>query len=312
VRLFVYAALLLTACSAGGDDASRQSAEPAIQVVGKLENSKLDEASGLASSGLADNLLWVINDGGPAAVHAIDHAGNNLGRVKIDNARNVDWEDLASFEYDGIAYLVVADIGDNEAKREHVTLYIIAEPVLGNDKVDIAWRVDFTYPHGPRDAESLAVDAVSGYFYVLSKRDIPALLYKVPLLPISDDVTVAKRVGAVESLPQPGSAQRKDAKGSGWYWQPTAMDFSADGLSALILTYKGVYFFSRTEDQSWPEALNTRALELKLGKINNAESLTFSNDTNAAFLTIEKKRAPLMKIDLSSASATFRGKNTTP
>jgi hypothetical protein len=311
VRLLIYATLLLAACSAGGDDASLPSAEPAIQVVGKLENSKLNEASGLARSSLADKWLWVINDSGPAAVHAIDQVGNELGRVKITHAKNVDWEDLASFEYEGIAYLAVADIGDNEARRAHVTVYVIEEPEPESDEVDVAWRVDFTYPDGPRDAESLAVDAVSGHIYVLSKREIPAVLFELPLLPTDDDVTVAKRLVAVKSLPQPSAAERRNAKGSGWYWQPTAMDFSADGLSALILTYSGVYFFSRDAQQSWPEVLNTRALELKLGKIKNAESLAFGSDRNTAFLTIEKKRAPLMQIDLSSAAAPIRSENTT-
>ena len=179
VRLLIYTTLLLAACSAGGDDESAQLAEPAIQVVGKLENQKINEASGLARSAITEDLLWVINDSGPAAVHAIDHVGGELGRVKIAGAENVDWEDLASFEYDGNAYLVVADIGDNHARRKHVTLYVIAEPTTETHRVEIAWRVDFTYPDGPRDAEALAVDASGGHFYVLSKRHIPAVLYEL-------------------------------------------------------------------------------------------------------------------------------------
>ncbi|MGI9271802.1 MAG: hypothetical protein ACR2QT_08510 [Woeseiaceae bacterium] len=308
MRLLICAPMLLAACSVDSDDRALESSEspelsgPAIQVVGKLENAKLDEVSGIAQSSHNADQLWVINDSGPAAVHSIDLSGKERARIKIDGAENVDWEDLASFTFDGKAYLVVADIGDNDARREHVTLYVIAEPERAtNDDSEIAWRIDFRYPDGPRDAEALAVDATGERFYVLSKRDSPAVLYAVPLLSDENVVLVAERLTTLTSLPQPSKREFKDAAGSGYYWQPTAMDISADGRSALVLTYRGVYFFSRAEQQTWHEALDAEAMELKLGKIKDAESLAFDSSGQAAFLTIEKKRAPLMKIDLSTA-----------
>ena len=54
MRLLICAALLLAACSAGSDD---DRTEPLIRVVGKLENNKLDEASGLARSIRTDGCL---------------------------------------------------------------------------------------------------------------------------------------------------------------------------------------------------------------------------------------------------------------
>ena len=297
MRLFVCMPLLLAACSACGDDLTPKSP---LQVIGKLENPKLSEASGLAGSRRDPNLFWVINDDGPAAVHGIDHSGRKLARIKINGAKSVDWEDLASFTHNGIDYLAVADIGDNESKREHVSLYVIAEPDFETKTVDIEWRVDFSYPEGPRDAESLAVDADGEHFYVLSKREIPAVLYSIPLRPDNDDLVVAERQATIDSLPQPSAAEKKDAKGSGWAWQPTAMDFSVDGRKALILTYKGVYLFSREEQQSWTSALNNQALEFKLGKIKGAESISFGEAGETAILTIEKKHAPLYQLNLPS------------
>lgn len=315
MRLLICAPLLLAACSAGSDDRAPESSKAAIQVVGELDNPKLDEVSGIAQSIRDANLLWVINDSGPATVHAIDNTGKEQARIKIDDARNVDWEDLASFNFEGDAHLVVADIGDNEAKRNHVTLYVIAEPDLASDEdAEIAWQIDFRYPDGPRDAESLAVGVNDGHFYVLSKRDSPAVLYAIPLLPSEDNIVVAERLTTLNSLRQPSKLEFRNAAGSGYYWQPTAMDFSADGRSALILTYKGVYFFARAAQQTWREALDADALELTLGNIKNAESLAFDRSGNAAFLTVEKRRAPLMRIDLGTAidaAAMNRGENAT-
>ncbi len=141
MRLLICASLLLAACTTGDGDAEPQSL---ISPVGTLENRKLDEASGLAHSRLDPGILWVINDDGPAVVYAIDHTGRERGRVKIADAKNKDWEDIASFSLDGTAYLVIADIGDNYSKRKDVTLYVIEEPALDDSRAEMAWRIDFS------------------------------------------------------------------------------------------------------------------------------------------------------------------------
>ncbi|MDA0705101.1 MAG: hypothetical protein O2907_07055 [Proteobacteria bacterium] len=294
MRLLICVPLLLAGCIAGGDDVP-------IRQVGSLENRDLDEASGLARSTVDADLLWAINDDGAPTLYGLSRSGKHCGRVAIDDASNEDWEDLAAFEYDGKSYLAVADIGDNESRRPHVTLYIVAEPGSDEEEVPLAWQVNFRYPNGPRDAESLAVDVAGGFFYILSKRDIPAVLYAVPLRPGSGETVIASQLALISSLPQPSKRQKENADKSGWPWQPTAMDFAADGRSALVLTYGGVYYFARGEQQSWPEALTGTALELKLGKIKNAEAIAVDEHGMAAFLTVEKQHAPVFRIDLADA-----------
>ena len=295
MRLFICVPLLLVACSGGGDDVRSDSL---IQVSGKLENKSLDEASGLARSNRKADVYWAVNDDGPAAIHALDSSGAKLGLVHIVAAKNKDWEDIASFTHNGTAYLAVADIGDNFAKRKKVTVYIVQEPDTGDAKIDIAWRIDYTYPDGPLDAESLAIDGAGEQIYVLSKRTIPAVLYQLPLFPASTEIVIATRIAGIDSLPQPSSQEVLNASGSGWGWQPTGMDFAADGSSALILTYAGVNYYSRSAEQTWPEALQGQALQLKLGKHKKAESITYSADGKAAIVTVEKKHAPVLRIDL--------------
>ena len=296
MRLFICAPLLLVACSVGNEDVRQDSL---IQVAGHLENKSLNEASGLARSNRRPDVYWAVNDDGPAAMHALDANGANLGLVHIAAANNRDWEDISSFTHAGIAYLAVGDIGDNNGKHRQVTIYIVQEPDSNDTEVDIAWRIDYTYPDGPLDAESLAVDAAGELIYVLSKRTVPAVLYQLPLVPPSDKVVIATRAAAIDSLPQPSQRDLRNAAGSGWGWQPTGMDFAADGSSALILTYAGVSYFARGTDQTWPEALQGQAMQLKLGSYKNAESITYSSDGKAAIVTVEKKHAPVLRIDLS-------------
>ena len=219
MRLLICAPLLLAACSAGGDDVPP---DPIIQVVGNLENKKLNEASGLARSNRAANLYWAVNDDGPPVIHALDSSGANLGVVRIAAAKNRDWEDIASFSYNGKSYLAVADIGDNDANHDNVTVYIVEEPTPGDTTIDIAWRIDFSYPNGALDAESLAVDATGEEIYVLSKRTVPAELYSLPLSAPANQQLLATRVAELDSLPQPSKRELRDAAGSGWGWQPPA------------------------------------------------------------------------------------------
>lgn len=299
MRLLICASLLLVACSADIDDVE---SNPLIEQVGNLESKKLDEASGLARSIRFGDVFWSMNDDGPAVIYALDATGRHLGRVRIADAKNRDWEDIASFRLDNTAYLLIANIGDNGSKYDHLSLYVVAEPDPKDDAAELAWRIDFQYPDGPRDAESVAVDAVNGHVYVLAKRTVPAELYQLPLRPADDDkvddIVQAKLVARLDNLPQPSQRQLKNAMQNGWGWQPTAMDFAPDGKSALILTYDGVNYFSRNEGESWPDALQGRAMHLSLGKFKDAESIAYSDDPAVAFVTLEGKHAPLLRIEL--------------
>ena len=327
------------ACSKPADESLSESQRPKVTLAGTLRDEALVEASGLARSKRVDGVLWVINDGGSApSLHAIDHSGGSRGRLDLDNADNLDWEDLASFELDGKPYLLAADIGDNDAKRDHLTLYIVEEPIVmehivvehiveerivekpivdepvaaepvpgrinGNGAQDYAWRIRFRYPGGPRDAESVAVDTAGETVLVLSKRDLPPVLYSVPLRPPvsgADGIVTATRLGPVTSLPSPDKSDVENAPVTkDWHWQPTALDIWPDGTSAAILTYRAVYVYERATGQSWPAALKAEPRQVVgLGNIPNAEAVAFGDTADTLFVTIENRRPPLIRIDTS-------------
>jgi endonuclease/exonuclease/phosphatase family metal-dependent hydrolase len=296
MRLLVCALAFLASCQPATDSATTESR---LTVSGKLQNADIDEASGLAPSRRDPDILWAINDDGPAVLYAIDPTGATRGKTRISNANNRDWEDLASFTLQDTPYILIADIGDNEAKRKDVTLYVIEEPDLDNGKVKIAWEFDFRYPDGPRDAEAIAVDAANERIIVMSKRDIPAVLYELPLRPIKDKDIVAKRIGVMSSLPQP---RRQDVTSApltdNWYWQPSAMDIKADGSAAIVVTYEAVYYYPRAANQDWQDALSQPPYGLGLGRIKNVEAVAFSDSGDAAFITAEQQHAPLLRVDL--------------
>ena len=298
--------LAICAATAGGcgdsiqDSAQGDRANRTI-VVGSIENNDIDEASGLARSQRDPNVLWVVNDDGPSVLHAIDTTGGMLGRVKIADASNRDWEDMASFTLDGVPYLLLADIGDNDGDRKDVRFYVVEEPDPAEKKVDYAWRVDFSYPGGPRDAEAVAVDVENDRVLVMSKRDIPARLYSVPLRPDSDKRQVASALAAVGGLPQPSRRDVEYApRTDDYYWRPTGMDLSDDGNRAIVLTYGGVFLFDREPGTDWAEAFQGVPTVVSRTRNRQAEAIAFSAAGNAVFITIEQRNAPLFRLPLEA------------
>ena len=300
MRVLILTSLFLVACSPGETDSVEDAIDRAIRPVlaGRLENRDIDEASGIARSQRAAGVYWVINDSGKPRLHPIDGRGRALGKVKIDDAKLSDWEDIASFTLDGQPYLLVADIGDNDADRKDVRLYIIEEPEPEDEEVDVAWEFDFTYPDRPHDAEAVAVDVENERVLVLTKRQIPAMLYELPLRPDNDKRQVAMPLGA-PVLPQP---RRQDVefapKTKNWWWQPTAMDLSDDDRAVVILTYRGVFYYLRKPGEDWMDALKRRPLALSTGDYGEAEAVSFNADGTAVIITLEGRGAPVVRIDL--------------
>jgi hypothetical protein len=274
--------------------------EPPSTVVGRLQNAKIDEASGLARSQRYPDVFWVANDDGPSVLYAIDGTGKDLGRITIKDASNRDWEDLASFTLDDTPYLVAADIGDNNGKRKDVRLYIIEEPEAGDDKVKPEWHIEFTYPEGPRDAESVAVDVDNERVLVLTKRDVPALLYALPLRPGTEKRIAAERLGVIDSLPQPSRSDLEFAsRANSWHWQPTGMDIADDGSQAVVLTYGGVYRYPRSPGQDWLEALQQQPVVVSRSRNRQAEAIAFDAAGDSILITIEQRHAPLFRLPTS-------------
>lgn len=294
--------VILSGC-VPADDSKTEERDPQLQPVlaGRLENRNIIEASGMVRAQQHDGVFWIVDDGGKPRLHAIDARGRTLGRIKVDDAKVVDWEDIASFSLDGRPYLAIADIGDNNARRKDVRVYVVREPQVGDDEVDIEWEFDFTYPAGPVDAESLAVDAGNEQILVLSKREIPAVLYALPLRPGNDKRQTAERLGAVTTLPRP---QRTDvelaSKIKSWWWQPTAMDINADSSAAVVLTYRGVFLYPRDDGESWIDAMRRRPVVLDIGDYGDAESVAFSGDASSVYITFEGSGAPLVRVPVAA------------
>jgi hypothetical protein len=264
---------------------------------GELGAPPRNEASGLAASRRTPDLLWIHDDsGGQAALFGVGLDGALRGRLPIRSAKNDDWEDLAAAEFDGRAWLLIANTGDNLARRSHVSLLLVPEPAPHQfEATPAAATLRITYEDGPRDCESVAIDAAERSVYLLSKRDLPPRLYRVDMpAPLGNADLKARFLGLVTHLPGPTVAQAALKGHLGKHRaEPCAMDFASDGYAAVILTYGDVLLFPRQPNESWTAALQRVPVRLAEHGLPQAEAVCFSPDGRHIFVASESSRTLL-------------------
>ena len=294
-RIHVAVAALLFLCCAAA-------AEPVFMgpfAAGSLEAPPKQESSGLAISRRAPDILWLHDDSGGAPVlYAVDTSGRKRGALRITGVKNEDWEDLASFERQGKAWLLIADTGDNDAKRDSVRLHVVEEPAStrlvpsGEIQAAPAYSLRVRYEDGSRDCESVAVDPLEGAIYLLSKRDSPPRLYRVPLGASREKQVIARFVGFVPTLAgnTPIDSLFKHVAGKRAAW-PTGFDISSDGRRAVVLTYAGPVVFARQGRESWAETFKREPMRLMFHGLPQAEGIAFSRDGRAIYVVSETTNA---------------------
>ncbi|MFM7661766.1 MAG: hypothetical protein ACKO6A_03800 [Bacteroidota bacterium] len=127
-------------------------------------SSELREISGLES--LNDTLFIAVNDGGnEPLLYLINQKGKILKTCRINNATNIDWEDLTS-DHEGNLY--IADIGNNSNRRTKMQiLRVKVDSILQADSVRSA-IYSFSYPNqeeSQANIRELNFDAESLSFY---------------------------------------------------------------------------------------------------------------------------------------------------
>ncbi len=290
LRLLILAAL--AACVPGCAPAPL----PFARLAGLITGPALDEVSGFAASHAHDDVLWAINDGGnPARLYALSLRGKKLAQFEVEGAKNIDWEDLASFDLHGKHYLLVADTGDNGGRRKNITLYVFEEPVaLANARLRPAWTIHARWPDGPRDCEAVAVDAAAGKILLISKKRKPPELFVLPLANPGQSWREPRRVGRLSDVPEASAdIQRSDPTVSKLFGQVTAADVSPDGRTLAVLTYGSVLFYRRDAVEDWAAAVARAPETHDVPLIPQAEALAWSVGGGGLYASGEFSPAPI-------------------
>lgn len=263
----------------------------------RLQSSELDELSGLVAS-TDGRYFWGLNDsGGAPRLFRVGACGEDLGQVEVEGVRNRDWEDLAYMVEDGEPLLLIADIGDNMARRAQLGIIAVPEPAVDQTRVVPRWQQRFAFPQGPRDAEALAVDPLTGEVLLLSKREDPPRLFRIPR---GGARSVAAELGEVGTIRT--TLTRNWLRGMVYQLfgsMPTAMDISRHGERLAVLTLTELFVWTRTPGQPWIEVMNREPMHFVVpASLEQAEAVAFTADGSAILLSSEKPGAPVVRIEL--------------
>ena len=262
-----------------------------VQELARISNPEINEISGVASSYSNPGTFWIHNDSGDTPrIFLVDQTGNTLTQGTVTGASANDWEDIASFQMNGINYLIIADIGDNASARTQYSLYIIEEPNYSSGGANpsayqIQRRINFTYDTGPQNCESLAVDVESGKIILVSKTSYGGsqkirYVHELPLSVSSGTVTlVAQKTQEFGTIAE----------------ATTGMDISNNGKYAIIHTVlDGNFEFTRNQGETWAEAFAKEPRRIGIPEDRGFEAICYGTNGIDLYLMKEGLNSPIL------------------
>jgi hypothetical protein len=267
--------------------------------IATLEERAVTESSGVVASRRNPGLFWTHNDSGDGPfVYAFDRAGRRRGVWRVEGARARDWEDIAEGPGPEASrsYLYAGDTGDNDEKRELITVYRFPEPEATDADAAstresprataTAEAIRLKYPDGAHNCEALLVHPSTGDLYVVTKRGDEAGVYK---LAAGFDASAVNTLARVATLHGPGFF------GS----LVTGGDISPDGRRVALCDYATGYELTLPEgSKSFDDIWSQKPTVVPLGLRRQGEAVAYSLDGAALLATSEGSPAPLFEVVL--------------
>jgi hypothetical protein len=251
-----------------------------LEILSKFP-SPLKEASGLVRG--SGNFWWSHNDSGDGPfLYAIDPKGTLLGKVEVQGARNIDWEDLTAGPCLGSLSkercLYIADIGDNSAWRDDDVIYVVREPTPKNQKVDLLETLPVRYAGRPANSEAFVYDAAGKQFLIFTKNK--SGISRVYSRSLNKTEPLLKKVAEID-------ISKIFSNPSGW--SITGAALSQDGKTLLLRSYMSAFRWSRGPRESWSKVFSTRSPTITpLQPEPQGEAIAFGPKEQDFYTTSEK------------------------
>jgi hypothetical protein len=257
-------------------------------LIEQLVSPVIVEASGIAASRTNPNVIYTHNDsGGEPEIFAIQTTnGHRLATYRLEGADTNDWEDIAvgPGPEPGVSYIYVGDIGDNGGNRENINVYRVREPAVPTRGTpptvtlrDVE-QLEFRYPDGGNNAETMMVDPVTGDLYVVGKDGSgtsPVYRASPPFIPF--DRVVMELVTTLRFGEPPLEGRR----------ETTAGDFSPSGNLIAIRTYDAIHIWRRPRGRTVDEAFASEPCDAPQVDEPQGEAICFDADSGGYFTLSE-------------------------
>jgi hypothetical protein len=264
-----------TACSQNVAEKPTSTEFSMGEKIKRLNHKKIQEASGLAASVENPKLLWIQNDSGnPAEIFLVDNELNVKLTVTFPRLVNRDWEDIAVGPGPDATknYIYIGEIGDNFAQYQEKRIYRFEEPRLGKDSVlsiDSVDVITIQLPKARKDTEALMIEPKTKDLFIVSKRENPVVVYKIPYPQATDSTITAD---SVTTLP---------------FGQVCGGDFSADGKEILLKNYLNVFYWKLKKGETIEEAFRRQPTILPYEEEPQGEAIAFARDGSGYFTISE-------------------------
>jgi hypothetical protein len=258
------------------------------QAMCTLVSDAVIESSGVAASRDRLGVFYTHNDSGDRArFFRFDKTGRVTGEFSLKGAKAVDWEDMASAQIKGKSWLYLADCGDNNVKRDSITIYRVAEPSGPGVELKTFDTYTLTYPDKKRNCEAAMVDPKTGDIWFVTKAGDEAVAYRLSAPKESGKYELEK----IASL-------KVNTSGLGGNLV-TGGDISGDGKHLVIRTYTGALEYDvPTKFEDWvkgtPRAIKTAAEQ-------QGEAIAYSRDGTTLITTSEGKPCAVNTIALRNS-----------
>jgi hypothetical protein len=271
IKTLLLASLLaasLTACNAAEPG---QEIAPGVRLFAYIRDPRIKESSGVVAS-RRHSVYWTHNDGGgpkKQILYAIEREGNTRASFPVIGVTLHDWEDIA---IDNAGHLYIGDIGNNDAKRDMLSVYEIDEPNpqagTGSIAPKRAWKLKF--PGAPFDCESLFFWKDRGYVVSKVFDKAHARIFRFPLKETNQPLTL--ELVATTKIKSP----------------VTGADISADGTLLGLVAKNGAYVFRIDGDVTRVTNANPHHTKLKNEHIEGCcfvpEGLLATSERRTIFL----------------------------
>ncbi|MFT5893079.1 MAG: hypothetical protein ACI9Y7_003198, partial [Dokdonia sp.] len=256
----------------------------------------LEENSGISIS-QDTKRLYLINDSGAGpTLFSMDLESQKIVQdITLSNAKNVDWEDLASFDNT----LFVGDFGNNDNKRKDQTIYWVEDfgQIGEGSYTAFAKATTFTfedqkkYPpkkkHHNFDVEAFFI--YQSHFYLFTRNRIPQKEFdgttKVYKIPMKEGKQTAMLIDEFKTC-----SDREDC-------QITSAAIHQETGKIALLSYNKVWILENYTDDHF---FSGDIKKIKLKYTSQKESVTFK-DIHTLFISEEsssKKQGNLYTLDL--------------
>lgn len=256
----------------------------------ELRDERIREASGLVAGRANPELFYLINDSGNEPfVFVVNKKGETRLTIRLVGAKNVDWEDIsiAPGGKPDTWDVVVADIGDNNAKRDTKQLYRFPEPRIAEDTpkvIDVEPSVfEIGLALGPANAEAFMTHPKTGFGYLVTRArpNSRVDVYKLPAPWKREGITRMFKIDGPTFLPNAAPLMQTITGG----------DISPDGRRLVLRTYVGGLEYTLPDDDSeldFDKIFTTKPRLISLAMEPQGEAVGYSADGKSLWTVSEK------------------------